>query len=68
MAKARDTGGLCLEQEGTWQCPEGVGKEFPLSALQKVPLHSSWLTHDGFIPHAEFLKGVKMWHLGKKSA
>lgn len=45
---------------------DGLGKEFPLSALPKVPLHGFWLTHSVFIPHAEFLKGVRVWHLGKK--
>lgn len=31
---------------------DGVGKEFPLSALQKVPSHGFWLTHD-VLSHAQ---------------
>lgn len=67
MAKSRDTGELCMEQEGTWQCPRRwAGEGIPPQCLTKRPFARFLVYSQRFIPYAEFLKGVRRWHLGKK--
>lgn len=45
---------------------DGAGEGIPPQFLVKSHFAQFLVNSHCFIPHAEFLKGVRMWHLGRK--